>query len=155
MDFSYFSLIFEGVCIILWYITRLYFHKFGCVLEVFYFTSSKVDFLMFTCLFNSNKFFQISPPFFSTTKEAEKEKIYHCIHNFVSHCMFVSVMLSVRYDVREYSSYLLRFWIILNELKSSIPQGVSHFLSFCRRGKLSDFRNALRKRLLSHVWMET
>ncbi len=24
--------------------------------------------------------------FFSTAREAEKEKIYHCIHNFMSHC---------------------------------------------------------------------
>ncbi len=54
-------------------------------LKVFYFTFSKVDFLMFTSLFNSNKFFQIPPPFFSTAKEAEKEKIYQCIHNFASH----------------------------------------------------------------------
>ncbi len=44
---------------------------------------------MFTCLFNSNKFFQIPPPPFSTAREAEKEKIYHCIHYFASHCILV------------------------------------------------------------------
>ncbi len=27
-------------------------------------------------------------PFFSTAREAEKEKFYHCIHNFVSHCKY-------------------------------------------------------------------
>ncbi len=27
--------------------------------------------------------------FFSTAREAEKEKIYHCLHNYVSHCMSI------------------------------------------------------------------
>ncbi len=58
-------------------------------LKVFYFTLSTIDFLMFTFLFNSNKFFQISPTFFSTAREAEKEKIYHCTYNFVSHCRLI------------------------------------------------------------------
>ncbi len=52
---------------------------------------------MLTCLFYSNKFFQISPPLFSTAKEAEKEKIYHCIHNFVSHCTCMYSCVYTRY----------------------------------------------------------
>ncbi len=60
------------VYIILWYIIRSVI--LAVFLKVFYFTSSKIDFLIFTGLFNSNKFSQISPPFFFHCKRGRERK---------------------------------------------------------------------------------
>ncbi len=73
--------------------------------KIFNLTLSKIDFLMFTRLFKSNKFFQIFP-LFSPAREAEKEKIYHCIHNFVSHCMYVHSSNLVLF----FGKFYFKFW---------------------------------------------
>ncbi len=103
------------VYIILWYIIRSYFHNFGCVFKSF-FTLHWAK-LIFLCSLacsariNFPKFF----PLFST--EAEKEKIYHCIHNFDSHCM---------YDGGKW-----RKWISLApRVPSLIPSSVNFFSDF-------------------------
>ncbi len=48
------------------------------------------------------KFSKFSP-FFSTAREAEKEKLYHRIHNFVSHCMNSAGKVEAPWDPK-YSS---------------------------------------------------
>ncbi len=85
MYFSYFASIFEGVHIILWYIIRWYFRKFGCVFRSFLSYIEQSWFSSLACSTQTN--FSKFSPLFSTARKAEKEKIYHCIHNFVSHCI--------------------------------------------------------------------
>ncbi len=93
--------------------------------------------------------FSKSPPPFYTAREAEKEKIYHCIHNFVNHCISVMIFATFFFYLQLFfvalSSFLLcrhlMMWKIFAPkfvfegiifIVSNLPSSVTAFMLLSR-----------------------